>query len=227
MLSDVLRAEPTGLPSWLRAAVVAWCIFWFAAYYEYFGWQFVLWFCCMANMYVMVGCITNKALWFSLAAIAALGVQALYTLDFAALCILGESPTGATAYMLDENRPLWLRGLSLFHVWMPALMVFAIHKLGYDRRALWIQTPLALCILPLCYFAFDPALQTNDPIFPMMGGVPFDRDFNINWVHAFYDRPEPKIGTRRLWAMLIGYPLLIHWPTHWVLSRTSRDIVVA
>ena len=54
---------------------------------------------------------------------------------------------------------------------------------------------------------------------PLVHGLPFDRDFNINWVHGFYDRPEPRAGARRLWAVLIGYPLLFHVPVHGLLAR--------
>jgi hypothetical protein len=216
------RAERPELPRWLRVGYGVWFVVWLAAYWAYFGWQFVLWFCCLANVYALLGCITQRPLWFSLAALAALGVQLVYALDLVALLGVGKSPTGATAYMFDASRPLLLRGLSLFHVWMPALMLYAIYKLGYEPRALWIQTLVALCVLPACYLLFDPSVDTNDLAMPRVLLRPFDRDFNINWVHAFYDRPEPGIGARRLWTMLIGYPLLVHVPTHLLLSTRAR-----
>jgi hypothetical protein len=222
MSASASHTEPRVLPGWLRAGYVLWFVAWASTYWAYFGWQFVLWFCCLASVYALLGCITQRPLWFSLAAVAALGIQLLYTADFVALWVLGRSPTGATAYMLDPARPLALRALSLFHVWMPALIGYAIYKVGYDRRALWIQTLVALCILPLGYLLFDPSVDTNDTVMPLVLGLPFDRDFNINWVHAFYDRPEPAVGTGRLWAMLIGYPLLVHLPTHLLLSARDR-----
>lgn len=210
------------LPRALRVGYALWFAVWLLAYWGYFGWQFLLWFCCLANAYVLAGCATQRPLWFSLAALSSTGIQLIYLLDFAALCFLGRSPTGATAYMLDPARPLWLRALSTFHIWMPALVLFAVHRLGYDRRALWIQTAIALCVLPVCYFMFDPGLHTNDAVIPIVHGRPFDRDFNINWVHAFFDGPEPFVGAERLWAMLIGYPLLVHLPTHLLLSGRGR-----
>jgi hypothetical protein len=215
--SRVSPAEPE-LPRWLRIAYVLWFVPWLLVYGNYFGWQCLLWFCCLANVYVLIGCITQRSLWFSLASIAALGIQLVYTLDFVALCATKVSPTGATSYMLDAARPLGLRALSLFHVWMPLLLLYATRKLGYDARAFWIQTLVALCLLPIGYFAFDPQLDTNDAVMPRVLGLPFDRDFNINWVHAFYDRPEPAVGSRRLWTMLLGYPIAVHLPTHLLLS---------
>lgn len=222
MSASNASAERGALPAWLRAAYVAFCVPWLIAYWTYFGWQFLLWFCCLAAVYALIGCVTQRALWFSLAAIAALGIQLVYTLDFIGLCVTGRSPTGATAYMLEASRPLALRALSLFHVWMPLFVLYALHRLGYERRALWLQTLVALCILPICYVAFDPSVNTNDAHMPMVAGLPFDRDFNINWVHAFYDRPEPGVGSGRLWAMWIGYPLLVHLPTHLILSKRVR-----
>jgi hypothetical protein len=124
--------------------------------------------------------------------------------------------------MLDPARPLALRALSLFHLWLPVLVLYAIHELGYEPKALWIQTVIALCVLPVCYVSFDPALDTNDAVMPLVRGLPFDRDFNINWVHAFYDQPEPWIGARRFWQMMVGYPLLVHLPTHLLLSARGR-----
>jgi hypothetical protein len=218
MSAVALRAE-AGLPLALRAAYVVWFTAWWISYQAYFGWQFVLWFCCLANVYVLIGCLTQRALWFSLAAVAALGVQLIYIVDFASTVARHAPLIGATTYMLDEARPLTLRVFSLFHVWMPFLLVYAIARLGYDRRAFWIQTAVALLILPIGYFAFDPSVNTNDAVMPLVHGLPFDRDFNLNWVHAFYDHPEPGAGTRRLWTLLCGYPLVFHLPTHLLLSR--------
>ncbi|MDH5676051.1 MAG: hypothetical protein OEZ06_28270 [Myxococcales bacterium] len=196
-------------------------------YLDYFGWSFLLWFCCMANVYAFVGCLTGGTLWFSLAAVTALGVHVVYALDFAAA--LAQLPSlGATDYMFDPTRPLLVRGLSLFHLWMPCLLGYAILKLGYDRRAFAIQTTVAWCVLPVCYLAFDPSLDTNDAIFPLVHGHPFDRDFNINWVHAFYDRPDAHADTGRLWSVMFGYPLLFQLPVHRaLLALTHRPGAVA
>src|SRR5690349_10299793 len=104
----MLAAGPTAerrLAPWLRFAYGLWFVAWSVAYWNYFGWQFWLWFCCLANLYVMIGCITQRALWFSMAAIAALGIQLLYTFDFLTLCFTQRSPSGATAYLLDATRP--------------------------------------------------------------------------------------------------------------------------
>lgn len=214
-----------GLPRALRWAYVVWFCIWTIAYWRYFGPQFLLWFCCLANVYVLLGCLTQRALWFSLAALAALGPQVLHSVDLAFRLLTQASPSGATDYMFDATRPITVRLLSLFHVWMPVLIVYALRRVGYDQRALAIQTLIASVVVVVSYSMFDPARDTNDLMMPLVNGVPFDRDFNLNWVHAFYDRPEPGIGARRFWSVLIGYPLVFHIPVHLLLS--SRPWVKA
>ncbi len=41
-----------------------------------------------------------------------------------------------TDYMFKHENSLFLRGLSLFHGWLPFLLVYLVWQLGYDRRAL-------------------------------------------------------------------------------------------
>ena len=48
--------------------------------------------------------------------------------------MFGVSLTGMTDYMFNPNTSLFLRGLSLFHGWLPFMLVYLVWKLGYDRR---------------------------------------------------------------------------------------------
>ena len=48
-----------------------------------------------------------------------------------------------TGYMFDQHLPLFTRGLSLFHGWLPLLLVWLLFRLGYDKRALSAWTSLA------------------------------------------------------------------------------------
>ena len=54
-----------------------------------------------------------------------------------------------------------LRGLSLFHVALPVVLVWALTQLGYDRRALLVQTILGTIVLILSDLLTDPAENTN------------------------------------------------------------------
>ena len=54
---------------------------------------------------------------------------------------------GMTDYMFDAQRPIYLRALSLFHGWLPFLLLFLVKRLGYDRRALSLWTLLAWSLM--------------------------------------------------------------------------------
>jgi hypothetical protein len=54
---------------------------------------------------------------------------------------------GLTNYMFDASIPRCIRGLSLFQA-LPVLLVWMLHRLGYDHRAWLWQTIVAAVVLP-------------------------------------------------------------------------------
>ena len=88
--------------------------------------------------------------------------QALWVIDFAARA-LGFSLTGMTDYMFNPNSSLFLRGLSLFHGWLPFMLVYLVWKLGYDRRGLPAWTVLAWVLLLVCFFLMPPPRPDPGP----------------------------------------------------------------
>jgi hypothetical protein len=63
--------------------------------------------------------------------------------------------------MFDFDRALYLRGLSLFHVFLPLVMVLLLCRLGYGRRALLAQTLLTWIVRVVTYLVTDPADDIN------------------------------------------------------------------
>jgi hypothetical protein len=117
-------------------------------------------------------------------------------LDFVVLLVSGVELTGLTAYMLDEDRELYLRLLSLFHVAMPPILLWLVWRWGYDRRAFPLQSLLVIAVIPATWLLTDP-------------------DRNVNWVHGY-----AQIGFIDLHPLLylvgltLGLILLVLWPTH-------------
>lgn len=161
--------------------------------------------------------MTVPALWLEsslLASMAAVGIvlpQAFWQIDFlAGLC--GHHVLGLTKYMFDPNKSLYLRGLSFFHFWLPLLLLYMVWRLGYDRRALAAWTVLAWLLLLICYFLMPapppPAGQPNLPV-------------NINYVYGLSDTEPQTWMSPRAWLglLLVGLPLCVFLPTHWVLKR--------
>jgi hypothetical protein len=121
---------------------------------------------------------------------------------------LGAGPrlTGLTDYMFDRTLPLWLRALSLFHVGLPPLLLWMVHRLGYAPEALWLQTGVAWVVLPLTY-----ALT--------------DRAENINWVFGWGGQ-EAKTRWKPLLylaGLMLAFPILIYLPTHLALMTIFRQ----
>jgi hypothetical protein len=125
----------------------------------------------------------------------------MWNLGFFGRLLTGKRLGGLTDYMFDGTKPLYLRGLSLFHVFLPPVLLWMVARLGYDPRALIAQTALAWVVLPLCYLITDPK-----------------RD-NVNAVFGWNSTPQtlmPPLAWLGL-AMLI-FPVLIHLPTHFLLA---------
>lgn len=202
-----------------RALYTAWFLVWLPAYAAHFGPQFLLWMCCVGNVLVLAGLWLGRPLLVSMAAVAVLVPQGLWCADLAARLLGGAHLTGVTRYLFDAASPLHVRALSLFHLWMPALLVWALRREGYRPAAGPCVLALAALLFPLCYWGFDPRLQTNDALFPLVDGAPFDRDFNLNWVHGFYDRPGPLPGAWNLARALAGYAVGALLPAHLALAR--------
>ena len=116
-----------------------------------------------------------------------------------------------TDYMFAADHSLFLRSLSLFHGWLPFLLVFLVWKLGYDRRALPAWTVLAWVLVLVCFFFMPP--PNPDP-----GLTPV----NINYVWGMSDNEAQSWVSPGVWVagLLVGLPILLFAPTHFLLERT-------
>ena len=145
-----------------------------------------------------------------LAGLPAVGLaipQLLWCLDF----LTGARITGMTSYMFESNRSLFVRGLSLFHGWLPFLLLWMVWRLGYDRRAFWGRTVASTCILLASYFlAPPPPAPADHP----------DYAVNINYVHGLsYEKPQTVMpGLLWLTIMIVGFPMVFCLPAHLALA---------
>src|SRR3974390_3198598 len=105
-----------------------------------------LYFCDVALIITLVGIWVESPLMISMCAVGILAPQALWVADFLAN-MAGFKITGMTDYMFDGDRSLFLRGLSLFHGWLPFFLALLVWKLGYDRRGFAAWTVLAWGLL--------------------------------------------------------------------------------
>src|ERR1700722_10797641 len=115
-----------------------------------------LWFCDAALILTVIGMWMESPLLISMCSVGILIPQCLWLLDFG-INLFGIHLLGLTSYMLDSGIPLFTRGLSLFHGWLPFLLVWLLGRLGYDKRALPAWGGLATGLVLVCYFFTPPA----------------------------------------------------------------------
>ena len=180
-------------------------------YWRTYGPLNFLWFCDVALLVTLVALWRESPFLFSMQAVAIALPQLLWVVDFTAH-LAGIHVLGAAAYMFDPKIPLFVRGLSSFHGWLPLLLVWGVWRLGYDRRAFSAQTAAALVLLSVCYFFTPrPPAPASNPTAAV----------NLNWV---FGPGEDLIQTWMapglyLALQLVCWPLLIYLPTHLVLKK--------
>ncbi len=149
-------SPPKKLPLWIKIAYTAFMAVLVPVYWSGYGPTNFLYFCDVALLLTLVGVWKESSLLVSMPAVGILLPQLLWCADFGA-SLFGGHLTGMTGYMFDQNRSLFLRGLSLFHGWLPFLLIWLVAKLGYDRRAFRAWTILAFVLCPIAYFFLPPS----------------------------------------------------------------------
>lgn len=189
------------IPLGFKIGYTAWLAVWAAVYWAEAGPQNYLWLCDTANFLFGLALWLESPLLVSAQAVGVLLVQILWCGDYFGRLILGSHPIGGTEYMFDTAKPLYLRMFSLFHVAMPPLLLWAVRRLGYDRRGWRLQTAITVALLALTWLAAEP-------------------EKNINWVWKPFGKPQDLLAPGAYLLVLMAlYPLLLYIPTHLVLSR--------
>jgi len=191
------------LPLWLKVIWTAWVIAWVPFYWKQYGAQTFLYFCDLGNFFIAAALWLESPLIFSWQGCGLLFFQTLYTIDLIGAVLTGTHPIGGTEYMFDANVPLLVRLLSLFHIVMPPLLVWAIWRLGYDPRGWKYQTITTWIVVPVNY-CWRPESDVN------WARGPFFRQIHGSWSMIY------------LCAYLILVPLLVYWPSHLLLEWWSQ-----
>jgi hypothetical protein len=194
------------VPLWIKIAWSVWVVVWVRFYWPQYGAQNFLYFCDLGNFLVLVGLWTESRLIFSWQATGLLLFQTLFTIDLAGALLAGRHVIGGTEYLFDPHVPLVIRLLSLFHIVMLPLLIWAIWRLAYDPRGWKYATLEAWIVVPINYF--------------------WRPQFDVNWARGLFLREQHSIpGLLYLAIYLVALPLLVYWPTHlaikWWTSRFS------
>lgn len=185
---------------WLKIVYTLFVAVLVPIYWHYYGVTNFLWFSDIALI------LTVFALWFessliaSMMSVSVLVFDSFWSLEFFLNLLFGTNITGLTTFMFDSSLPLLLRGLSLFHVFLPMVLLWLVYRLGYDSRALLYQIMLAGIVFPATYFLTVPSE-------------------NINWVFGIYGYgrivSNPLLHVA---ILMMAFPILIYLPTHLALN---------
>ena len=170
-------------------------------YWRQYGLVNFLWFSDIALLLLVPALWLESPLLISMMALAVVLPELAWNVDYFFRLATGVSLIGLTSYMFDATIPPFIRGLSLFHVALPVILIWMLSLLGYDGRALLWQTLVAAAVLPLSYFLSNP------------------RE-NVNWVYGLGEKPQAKVPAPLfvLFLMLL-FPVGVYLPTHLLLDR--------
>jgi hypothetical protein len=172
-------------------------------YWRQIGAQNFLFFCDLGNVLIGIGLWLESPLIFSWAASGLLLFQTIYTVDFAGALLTAHHIVGGTEYMFDPALPLTIRLLSLFHVVTPPLLLWAIWRLGYDRRGWKFQTLMSWVVVPINSF--------------------WRPQHDVNWARGlFFHEQHVMPGSAYLVLYLVAVPLLVYFPTHLFLKWLTQ-----
>ncbi|MDJ0389521.1 hypothetical protein QMO56_15495 [Roseomonas sp. E05] len=191
------RGGAPAVPPWLKLGygtatpVIA------LVYRRAYGPANFLWLSDLALASTTLAVLRENRLLASMPAVGVLPLELAWSADFMA----GGRLLDLAGYMFDRRLPRGLRALSLFHLALPPTLLWMLGRLGYDRRALPLQTLLTWAALLLSYRLTAP-------------------EQNINWAFGPGTRPQRALPPRLyLGLLMLGLPLLVFLPMHLLLRR--------
>jgi hypothetical protein len=169
-------------------------------WWRHYSWRNFLWFSDIA----FIGAV--PALWLessaiaSVLAVAVLLPEVLWNLDFVARLLTRRRITGLTDYMFEPQRPKLLRGLSLFHVPLPLVLLWLVREYGYDASAgLAGAVLMAAVVLPWSRLVSTP-------------------ERNINWTYGLGAHRPAWPAATYVTLLFVAFVALVFVPTHVLLQ---------
>jgi hypothetical protein len=176
-------------------------------YGAFYGPANFLWLCDIALLMTVVALWCESPFLASMALVAVLMPCLAWLADFLCRLTTGVFLTRMTHYIFlpSQQVPLHIRAFSLYHAWLPFLLLWGVWRLGYDRRAWLAQVLLTWAVLPVCYWFTNPSRALNGVFGP-------SGEHEQTWMAP------------GLWLALVMllYPVCVYLPAHLVLSRCFR-----
>lgn len=187
-------------PGWLRASALAWLVVFVTVYWRVYGPANFVHLCDVAVIVTCWGILRGSALLLSTQAVSSLVVDLAWNLDVLWRVVMGRHLIGGTEYMWDPRWPLAVRAMSLFHLAWPVLLMWSLRRVGYDRRALPVQSLIAAALLLASRL------------------LPAEVNINFAYRDPFFGRQwgPGALHVALTWSALVA---VIYWPIHRLLLR--------
>lgn len=186
------------IPEWFKIAYTLLVLAFLVIYWQRYGPRNFLWFSDIAFIGAVPAMWLESPLISGVLACMALLPEVLWNVDYGLRLLLRRRITGLTDYMFDPSIPLWLRGVSLFHVPLPLVLIWLVAAYGYPAASLAATAGTGAVVLALSYLLSSP-------------------EKNINWVFGLgriqYRLPPPVY----LGLLYLGFVFVVFLPTHWLL----------
>ncbi len=169
-------------------------------YWVRYGPTNLLWFSDMALIVTLAALWLESSFLVSMMTTGVLLFDVVWSFLFFYRLIQGGRTVGFLGYMFDPQYSIFIRALSLFHIMLPIVQLWAIGKLGYDIQAWKYQVVLGWIVLPLTYAVSGPKE-------------------NINWVYGLKEVPQKWLpAPLYVAALMVLYSTLACYPTHRILK---------
>lgn len=162
------------VPATVRWAALIWLLIWIPVYWRTWGALNFLRLCDIAVILSCAGLWSRNRLLVSSQAVSSILPDFVWALDAGCRFFLGHHLIGGTEYLFDLHYPLWIRLLTLYHLVLPLVLLWALHRIGYDPRGLAVQSVIAGIVFVASRFA-GPVEDINyaftDPFFHRAWGI--------------------------------------------------------
>jgi len=169
-------------------------------WWRHYSWRNFLWFSDIAFIGAVPALWLESSALASVLAVAVLLPEILWNVDFVARLLTRRRITGLTDYMFEPGRPRLLRGLSLFHVPLPLVLLWMVREYGYDASVGLVgAVAMAAVVLP-----WSRAVSTPER--------------NINWTYGLGARRSASSATTYVTLLFVAFVAFVFVPTHVLLQ---------
>lgn len=188
---------PPALPLWLKVAYSLMVAVIVPVYWIDLGPVNFLWFSDIALIALVPALWWENRLISSTMAVSVGLIEIGWVIDFLSAGHL----LGGARYIFESDTAIHIRIISaVFHIVLPGVLFYLLLRLGYDRRAFWLQTGLMLVVVPVSYLLSPPGE-------------------NINWVFGPGEPQDLLAPWLYLGLLMLVFVLAVYLPSHLLFSR--------